>query len=125
MYGHQLEMLKREELIKEGKKMNYQQKAKQFAVYDNNLYPFLALAEEAGEVAAIAAKSVRAGNGDRWGLSEEDIDVCKLADELGDVLWNVAMICEEFDLDMREVMEENIAKLTVRKAKKEILERGK
>ncbi len=42
-----------------------------------------------------------------------------LKKELGDVLWYVAGLCTELDLDMAEVAEENINKLFSRK------ERGK
>lgn len=71
--------------------------------------PFaLGLAAEAGEVANLFERATRAG----WpGVDTED-----LRHELGDVLWNVAMLCNHYGLRIEDVMAANIAKLTERYA---------
>lgn len=85
----------------------YQLKASEFASYDELLYPFLGLAEEAGEVVGKIAKAIR---GDYPLLSNKD-DIIK---ELGDVCWMLAMCCSVVGWDMEEVMKKNIEKLTDR-----------
>lgn len=86
---------------------SYQLKASEFASFDELLYPFLGLAEEAGEVVGKIAKAIR---GDYPLLSNTD-DIIK---ELGDVCWMLAMCCSIMGWDMEEVMKKNIEKLTDR-----------
>ena len=100
---------------------DYQNEAYKFAIYQNNLYPFLGLAEEAGEVAGIMAKRLRKLERDPLiFVPSEDTAYWHLVDELGDVLWMVAACCSELDVDMDKVMEMNLEKLEKRKANKEI-----
>lgn len=66
------------------------------------------LAAEAGEVAGKYAKYVR--DDTRYNDLRDD-----LFKELGDVLWFVAMLCEQYDFDMADVAEANIKKLNSRK----------
>lgn len=84
----------------------YQEDAAEFAIYKDPMYPVLGLAEEAGEVCGKFAKAVRVG---------AEVDRADIAKELGDVLWNVAMIANELGLDLDAIAAGNIDKLRVRK----------
>ena len=92
---------------------DYQDKAQSTAIYPYEhkiLYPALGLAGEAGEVANIVKKSIR----DKDGLwSPEDRNA--VAKELGDVLWYVAMVAADLNLDLDEIASGNIKKLLDRK----------
>jgi NTP pyrophosphatase (non-canonical NTP hydrolase) len=84
----------------------YQIAAHKFAAYgDRDMYPVLALAEEAGEVVGKFAKALRKG---------VDVDKAAIAKELGDVLWNVAEIATLLDVDLEEIAIGNVDKLTDR-----------
>lgn len=63
------------------------------------------LAGEAGEVVEHIKKGV---------FHEHGIDVDKLADELGDVLWYVAAIATKLDVPLEYIMSANIDKLKKR-----------
>lgn len=70
------------------------------------VYPTLGLANEAGEVAGKIKKLFR----DKGGrITDADRESLKL--ELGDVLWYLAQICTELELDLGEVAEANLSKL--------------
>lgn len=102
----------------------YQDEAHKFAQYDKNaMYPTLGLCEEAGEVVGKIAKYIRKHDGQTPPCFEtvnsvNDNDFVEfrknLSKELGDVCWMVAELCSTYGLDLEEVMEENIAKLTDR-----------
>lgn len=62
----------------------------------------LGLAGETGEVVDQIKKHLDHGH---------DLDLDHLADELGDVLWYIAAICDATGLHMGRVMERNIWKL--------------
>ena len=114
---------------------DYQREASTFASYgENPMYPVLGLAEEAGEVCGKIAKFIRKHDGispvhamrafpntlgDRAQQCKEDV-----SKELGDVCWMVAMIAYEFGLDLGEIMEQNIQKLTDRKNRGVIVGEG-
>ena len=91
----------------------YQSRSRATAVYPdagaNLLYPTLGLCGEAGEVAEKIKKMVRDDDGI---LTDERRSA--LAKELGDVLWYLAQIATEADLDLDTVAEANIEKLTSR-----------
>jgi NTP pyrophosphatase (non-canonical NTP hydrolase) len=93
---------------------DYQSRSRATAVYpnqgDNLLYPTLGLCGEAGEVAEKIKKMVRDDDGI---LSDERR--AALSKELGDVLWYVAQLATEADLDLDAIAEENIAKLLSRR----------
>lgn len=74
-------------------------------------YAVLGLNGEAGEVAEQLKKALRDDNGR---ITESRLAAIKK--EIGDVLWYLARTCTELDLDLQEVAEENIDKLTRRKA---------
>ncbi len=96
----------------------YQKKSRETAIYpnvgNNFIYPTLGLAGETGEVVEKIKKVIRDKNGK---VDEESKE--KIKKELGDVLWYIAQICNELNIDMEEVAEENLRKLFSRK------ERGK
>ena len=91
----------------------YQQQAKQTALYPNRLknleYPTLGLTGEAGEVANIVKKIQR----DFGGEITSEIRH-KLKDELGDVLWYISACADELGLTLEEIAEYNVEKLSAR-----------
>jgi len=95
----------------------YQQEAKQTALYPNRLknleYPTLGLTGEAGEVANIVKKIQR----DFGGEITEEIRA-KLKDELGDVLWYISACADELNLTLAEIAEYNVEKLSKRHNRK-------
>ena len=91
---------------------DYQGKAWDFALPTAKCPPYLFsnLAAEAGEVLSLYAKAVRDG-----GSPEEFY--FKLEKELGDVLWMMSGIATYYGMSLQDIAEQNIAKLTERKAK--------
>lgn len=111
----------------------YQEAAHKFAVYGGNtLYPVLGLSEEAGEVSGKVAKFIRKHEGitptqaKEWVTLDEEYRVARLeiAKELGDVLWMVAEVAKTMDLNLDEIAEANLAKLTDRKSRGVIVGEG-
>ena len=94
----------------------YQQRARETARYpdvgSNTTYPTLGLCGEAGEVADKIKKVMRDRSGVIDAAVRED-----LALELGDVLWYLAQLATELDLDLGAVAEANLAKLASRAAR--------
>lgn len=82
----------------------YQEMASKTAIYNYShqiLYPALGLAGEAGEVANKVKKMMRDGEFDR----------AAVVAELGDVLWYVAALCRDLNVDMHDVAMDNLKKL--------------
>lgn len=75
------------------------------------IYPALALAEEAGEVAGKFAKLLRHGGADDYVFRS------KVAKELGDVLWNLTALAHEISFDLETIAIRNVEKLKERQAK--------
>jgi NTP pyrophosphatase (non-canonical NTP hydrolase) len=101
----------------------YQKAAYKFAAYgENATYAYAGLAEEAGEVLGKFAKFIRKHQGlepraaSNWETFKEDYEKYRtdLKKELGDVLWMVAAIATQEKLDLADVMQDNINKLTDR-----------
>jgi len=91
---------------------DYQAAAVQTAVYPDDiriLYPALGLAGEAGEVANKVKKIYR----DDGGQVTDDRRV-QIAKELGGVLWYVATVCTDLNLNMGDVARKNVAILASR-----------
>ena len=92
----------------------YQTRSRETAVYpdagNNIVYPALGLCGEAGETAEKVKKAIR---DDAGTLTEERREA--IAAELGDVLWYVAQLATEADLDLEEIAESNLEKLASRK----------
>jgi NTP pyrophosphatase (non-canonical NTP hydrolase) len=91
----------------------YQELSRRTATYpgagDNIVYPTLGLAGEAGEVAEKVKKLLR---DDAGVLSDERRSA--LAGELGDVLWYLAQVATEADLDLEQIAQGNLDKLLSR-----------
>ena len=68
----------------------------------------LGLGGETGEVLEVIKKARR---------KQVPINLGHLAEELGDVLWYVANLCNTYDLSMEKVIENNVNKLDQRYAK--------
>lgn len=90
----------------------YQQLSRRTAQYPRDAwltYPALGLVGEAGEVAEHAKKAIR-DDGGRVGEQRREA----MAKELGDVLWYLAQIATELDLDLDQIAEANLQKLLSR-----------
>jgi NTP pyrophosphatase (non-canonical NTP hydrolase) len=91
---------------------DYQAAARRTAIYDDRfrvVYPALGLASEAGEVCGKVKKVLRDRAGDF-----EQAPLAALEDELGDVLWYVAMLAADLGLSLEEIAARNLDKLRSR-----------
>jgi len=83
-----------------------QQKVRQFIEeHDMEAKPefrIMDLMAEVGEIAGDAAKSTD------YGLKKDNLNVKN--DEVGDALFSLLSICEEFDIDADEALEESLQK---------------
>jgi len=87
----------------------YQRQSRRTAEYPREAwlaYPALGLAGEAGEVAEHVKKAIRDDGGT---LSDERR--AAMSKELGDVLWYLAQLATEIELDLNEIAEQNLEKL--------------
>jgi NTP pyrophosphatase (non-canonical NTP hydrolase) len=94
---------------------HYQQAARRTAIYAEQhrvIYPALGLASEAGEVAGKIKKVLRDQGGDFAQAPREAI-----MDELGDVLWYVAVLAGDLGLSRDEIAAADLDKLASRKAR--------
>ncbi len=90
----------------------YQRLSRRTAEYPREAwlaYPALGLAGEAGEVAEHAKKAIR---DDAGSVSQERR--AAMAKELGDVLWYVAQLASELDLELDDIAQGNLDKLASR-----------
>jgi len=90
----------------------YQRLSRRTAEYPREawlVYPALGLAGEAGEVTEHVKKSIRDDGGAV--LPERRVAMAK---ELGDVLWYVAQLATELDLDLDDIAQANLDKLRSR-----------
>ena len=92
----------------------YQKKALTTALYPNQgsnpYYPALGLGGEVGEVLNKVKKIMRDHDGK---ITDEYREILKK--ELGDVLWYVAALASELDLNLDDIAQANIEKLASRK----------
>jgi NTP pyrophosphatase (non-canonical NTP hydrolase) len=91
---------------------DYQDLSRRTAQYPRDAwlaYPSLGLVGEAGEVAEHVKKAIRDDGGT---VSDERREA--LAMELGDVLWYVAQLASELGLELEEIAQENLEKLSSR-----------
>ncbi|MDD3940261.1 MAG: nucleoside triphosphate pyrophosphohydrolase family protein [Candidatus Pacebacteria bacterium] len=97
----------------------YQNKARQTAIYpdkDNNfIYPTLGLVGEAGEVAEKMKKVIR----DDAGIISEEKRT-EIVKELGDVMWYIANLAKELNVDLEDVALANLEKLQSRKQRDQL-----
>ena len=94
----------------------YQNKAMETAIYPKNQaleYLTLGLTGEAGEIANKVKKLIRDG-ADVEGYNDK---LVQIAHEVGDVLWYCAMLANELDVNMGNIMEQNLYKLADRKSR--------
>ena len=95
---------------------DYQRFTKTTAIYpfsnsslvQEALYLGLGLSGESGEVAELIKKQWR---------DNIYLDKDKFKKELGDVLWYISQLCNWAELDLQEVIDHNIEKLTSRKGR--------
>ena len=90
----------------------YQRLSRRTAEYPREAwlaYPALGLAGEAGEVAEHAKKAIRDDGGE---VSPERR--AAMSKELGDVLWYVAQLASELELELEDVAQANLDKLLSR-----------
>lgn len=82
------------------------------------MYPAMALAEEAGEVAGKIAKFIR--------KRDDDVDTLRenVKKELGDVLYQLAQTARQFNLSLEEIALDNKAKLEDRAERGVIIGEG-
>ena len=91
----------------------YQDGARRTAIYAEQhrvIYPALGLASEAGEVAGKVKKVLRDQAGD---FARAPLEALK--DELGDVLWYVAVLAGDLGLSLDEIAAANLGKRASRK----------
>jgi NTP pyrophosphatase (non-canonical NTP hydrolase) len=87
----------------------YQQKAMSFRLESaNSPYAFMGLVGEVGELYGAIAKAMR---------DDTEIDTEYVKKELGDILWFVAAITTDMNLNLSDVAQKNIEKLGSRKAR--------
>lgn len=101
---------------------DYQETARQTAIYPDQhrvTYPALGLTSEAGEVAGKVKKILRdhAGNFD----AEKTAGI---KDELGDVLWYIAVLAADLGLSLDDIASSNVEKLRSRMARGKIQGEG-
>lgn len=96
---------------------DYQKEAFDYARYgDVWFYPFMGLSSEVGEVCGKVKKLIRDQR--LTGLSNLSArDRKALKAELGDVLWYLAACAEELKLDLGDIAEYNLMKLSGRCAR--------
>ena len=94
---------------------DYQKGARTTAVYAERfrvIYPALGLASEAGEVAGKIKKVLRDQAGDFEAAPRD-----ALQDELGDVLWYLAVLAADLGLSLDQIAAHNLEKLRSRQAR--------
>ena len=97
------------------KMADYQTQAGKTAIYDDAdviIYPAIGLFSEAGEIAGKIHKVLRDSNGHFLPEHREAI-----ADEAGDTLWNLALLCTDLGFALEEVAQRNLDKLNSRLAR--------
>lgn len=94
----------------------YADKARETAIYPGRgklaglLYVSIGLGGEAGEMLNKVKKILRDDNGV---ISDERKN--SISEEIGDVLWYCAMVCDELNLRFAQIANNNITKLANRK----------
>ena len=101
----------------------YQKESRSTARYpiigEGFVYPTLGLVGEAGELAEKVKKLFRDKDIQTTKVVA-DADKEEIEKELGDVLWYLAQIATEFEIDLNSVAEHNLAKLKSRLERNQI-----
>jgi NTP pyrophosphatase (non-canonical NTP hydrolase) len=90
----------------------YQKVALTTAIYPREqaiIYPTLGLTGEAGEVANKVKKIIRDGSD-----SKDEKLVSEIKAEIGDCLWYIAVLADDFDIKLSDIASANIEKLALR-----------
>ena len=90
----------------------YQKVALTTAIYPREqaiIYPTLGLTGEAGEVANKVKKIIRDGSD-----SKDEKLVSEIKAEIGDCLWYIAVLANDFDIKLSDIASANIEKLALR-----------
>ena len=93
----------------------YQKKALETALYPDKykvIYAAMGLGNESGEVLGKIKKWLRGDDGD-GAMSEERRQALK--EELGDVLWYLAVLSRDLNLELDDIAKVNVEKLKSRK----------
>ena len=69
------------------------------------LHATLGITGEAGELADAVKKSI---------FYSKPLDIANMREEIGDIMWYIALACRTLDFDLDELLQENIAKLQKR-----------
>jgi NTP pyrophosphatase (non-canonical NTP hydrolase) len=85
----------------------YQDRAGVTALYQDKFYPIASLMVESAELSDLFIKPMLRGD-------NKQIDRHDIVSEAGDVLWNLAMLLRDSDIDFSEVAEYNLSKLQSR-----------
>lgn len=88
----------------------YQKVAKSTAIYPREqaiIYPSLGLTGEAGEVANKVKKIIRDG--------QNKNTIQEISNEIGDVLWYVALLADDIGCKLSDIANDNLIKLANRK----------
>ena len=91
----------------------YQKVALTTAIYPREqaiIYPTLGLTGEAGEVANKVKKIIRDGSN-----SKDEKLVSEIKSEIGDCLWYIAVLANDFDIKLSDIASTNLEKLANRK----------
>ena len=91
----------------------YQKVALTTAIYPREqaiIYPTLGLTGEAGEVANKVKKIIRDGSD-----KNDDSLVSEIKSEIGDCLWYIAILANDFDIKLSDIASTNLEKLANRK----------
>ena len=93
----------------------YQKVALTTAIYPREqaiIYPTLGLTGEAGEVANKVKKIIRDGSN-----KDDDSLVSEIKSEIGDCLWYIAVLANDFNIKLSDIASANLEKLEKRKQK--------
>ena len=93
----------------------YQKVALTTAIYPREqaiIYPTLGLTGEAGEVANKVKKIIRDGSN-----SKDEKLVSEIKAEIGDCLWYIAVLADDFNIKLSDIASANLEKLANRKKK--------
>jgi len=102
----------------------YQEEASRTAIFPNELPDFL----DVGQVYTVLGQSGESGEIQeklKKAIREDDKQYVEdMRDEVGDVLWYLSQVCEEFDWDMGEIAEDNLDKLQDRQERGQLTGEG-
>jgi NTP pyrophosphatase (non-canonical NTP hydrolase) len=103
---------------------DYQEQSKSTAIFPNDLpdfvttgqvYTVLGQSGESGEMQEKLKKAIR---------EDDEQYIREMRAEVGDVLWYLSQVCEEFGWNMDDVAKENIEKLQSRQQRGELEGKG-